>query len=1022
MPISWNEIKSRAHVFSHTWADAANEDSQGKPFWIDFFEIFGITNKRVATFEQAVKKLPALSGGKAKTDGFVDLFWPGMLLAEQKSRDKNLDAALTQALSHFAGIAERDLPQIVIVCDLARFRVHRLSTHETIEFALKDLHKNVKLFGFVAGYKVQTIQPQNPVNIKAADRMGRLHDALKASGYTGHPLEVLLVRLLFCLFADDTGIFQPAQAFRAFIEERTALDGSDLGARLAQLFQILNTAEDQRSKALDEPVAAFPYVNGKLFEEALPMADFSAAMREALLDACALDWSAISPAIFGSLFQSIMDDKARRNLGAHYTSEENILKLIKPLFLDALWAEFGKVKSNKIRLFEFHKKLRTLTFFDPACGCGNFLVISYRELRELELAVLRASHTDGQLTVDVHQLIGVNVDQFYGIEIEEFPAQIAQVALWLMDHQMNLRVSEEFGLYFARIPLKTTPHVVHGNALRVDWNEVLPAQRCSFLLGNPPFIGHHYQNTAQKLDQALVMHDIPGHGVLDFVANWYVKAVHYLRGEVAASAGYPLGAHEPSVPKSRPPGTPHSPLGLDDATVQSEKNGVRSQFRTTTSTVANSTERHWALTPVAALSGANPIRCAFVSTNSITQGEQVGVLWGWMLAQGVHIQFAHRTFNWSNEARGNAAVHCVIIGFGLEDVSGKVIYEYDDIKGEPHAVSATHISPYLVDAPNVVLPNRSEPISPVPPMRWGNKPTDGGHLLFTADEAAEFLEREPSAKKFVRPFISGGDFIDGESRYCLWLIDACPTELRSMPHLLARVDAVRKFRSESKAPSTRAFASSPTRFRQISQPMTSYLAVPEVSSERRHYIPMDFVQPDVICSNTLQFVGDATVFHFGVMTSRMHMAWVRTTCGRMKSDFRYSNTIVYNNFPWPDLPPSSEPNQPLALIHKAQEAIETAAQTVLDARAQFQTGPQPASLADLYDPLTMPPVLLKAHQKLDAAVDAAYALCGGKKSWKNDAERVAFLFELYQRYTSLLPAATAKAKRKTKASNQSETA
>ena len=449
MPISWNEIKSRALTFSRTWADAANEDSQGKPFWIDFFEIFGITNKRVATFEHAVKKLP---GANARTDGFVDLFWPGMLLVEQKSRGKNLDTALEQALSYFPGLSERDLPQIVIVCDFARFRVHKLATGETIEFALKDLHKHIKVFGFVAGYKTLEIKPQDPVNIKAAERMGRLHDALKASGYTGHPLEVLLVRLLFCLFADDTGIFQPAQAFRAFIEERTALDGSDLGSRLAQLFQILNTAEDKRSKALDEQVAAFPYVNGKLFDESLPMADFSPAMREALLDACALDWSAISPAIFGSLFQSIMDDKARRNLGAHYTSEENILKLIKPLFLDELWAEFARVKSNRNRLFEFHKKLRLLTFFDPACGCGNFLVISYRELRLLELEVLRASINSSQLGVDIHGLIGINVDQFYGIEIEEFPAQIAQVALWLMDHQMNLRVSEEFGLYFAPHP------------------------------------------------------------------------------------------------------------------------------------------------------------------------------------------------------------------------------------------------------------------------------------------------------------------------------------------------------------------------------------------------------------------------------------------------------------------------------------------------------------------------------------------------------------------------------------------
>ena len=666
MPLSWNEIKSRALTFSRTWADASQEDSQGKPFWIDFFEIFGITDKRVATFEHAVKKLPGL---KAKTDGFVDLFWPGMLLVEQKSRGKNLDAALTQALSYFPGIAERDLPQIIIVCDFARFRVHRLATGETVEFELKDLHKFTKIFGFMAGYKTQVIKAQSPVNIKAAEHMGRLHDALKASGYTDHPLEVLLVRLLFCLFADDTGIFQPASAFRTFVEERTDKDGSDLGSRLGQLFQVLNTDEAKRSQALDEQLAAFPYINGKLFTEPLPMADFTSAMREALLDACALDWSAISPAIFGSLFQSIMDDKARRNLGAHYTSEENILKLIKPLFLDGLWAEFEKVKSNKNRLFEFHKKLRTLTFFDPACGCGNFLVISYREIRLLELQVLRASQTAGQLTVDVHQLIGVNVDQFYGIEIEEFPAQIAQVALWLMDHQMNLRVSEEFGLYFARIPLRTSPHITHGNALQQDWNEVLPAQRCSYVLGNPPFVGAKFMDDVQREDTRLVFAGIDNAGLLDFVAAWYVKATHYLREAGSAT------------------------------------NDGR----------------------------ANPARVAFVSTNSIVQGEQVGVLWSWLLAQGVHIHFAHRTFSWTNEARGKAAVHCVIIGFGLEDVTGKVIYEYDDIKGEPHAVLATNINPYLVDAPNVVLPRRSRPICNVPEIGIGNKPIDNGNYLFTPD-------------------------------------------------------------------------------------------------------------------------------------------------------------------------------------------------------------------------------------------------------------------------------------------------
>jgi hypothetical protein len=994
MPISWNEIKSRALTFSRTWADAANEDSQGKPFWIDFFEIFGITNKRVATFEHAVKKLPGLN---AKTDGFVDLFWPGMLLVEQKSRGKNLDAALTQALSYFPGIAERDLPQIVIVCDFARFRVHRLVTNETIEFALKDLHKHIKLFGFVAGYKAQTIQPQDPVNIKAAERMGRLHDALKASGYTDHPLEVLLVRLLFCLFADDTGIFQPAQAFRAFIEERTAADGSDLGSRLGQLFQILNTAEDKRSKALDEQVAAFPYVNGKLFDEPLPMADFSAAMREALLDACALDWSAISPAIFGSLFQSIMDDKARRNLGAHYTSEENILKLIKPLFLDELWAEFGKVKSNKNRLFEFHKKLRTLTFFDPACGCGNFLVISYRELRLLELEVLRASNTAGQLTVDVHQLIGVNVDQFYGIEIEEFPAQIAQVALWLMDHQMNLRVSEEFGLYFARIPLRTTPHVVNGNALRLDWNEVLPAQRCSFVLGNPPFVGAKFMDDAQRDDTRLVFAGIDNAGLLDFVAAWYVKAAGYLNGATTSLGAAAIDAQANGAGEQR-----REAIGG-----QIPISGTNLfQVRGVTTNLGS--DPHLPVHPL-------PVRCAFVSTNSITQGEQVGVLWGWMLAQGVHIQFAHRTFNWSNEARGKAAVHCVIIGFGLEDRPGKVIYEYDDIKGEPHAVPASNINPYLVDAPDVVLPRRSSPICAVPEIGIGNKPIDDGNYLFTTEERDAFIATEPASAKWFRRWLGAVEFLNGYERWCLWLGDCPPSELRAMPEAMKRVQAVKAFRLASKSPPTQNLALTPTRFHVHNMPTAPYLVFPRHSSETRHFVPIGFAGPENLTGDACLMTGEATVFQFGILSSTMHNAWIRYTCGRIKSDFRLSAAIVYNNFPWPELPMSFEQNQAVAPVHKAQAAIKIAAQAVLDARAQFQTGAQPASLADLYDPLTMPPALLKAHQKLDAAVDAAYALSGGKKTWKNDAERVAYLFELYQRYTSLLPTDKAKPKRRAKA-------
>ncbi|MFZ2207592.1 MAG: type IIL restriction-modification enzyme MmeI, partial [Porticoccaceae bacterium] len=422
MPLSWNEIKDRALAFSREWADESRETAEAQTFWNQFFDIFGISRRRVASFEEPAQKL-------GNRRGEIDLFWKGMLIAEHKSRGKSLDRAYQQALDYFPGIIERELPRYVLVSDFARMRLHDLETGTAQEFALAELHKRVGLFAFIAGYATQTLAPEDPVNRRAAERMGRLHDRLKASGYTGHPLELLLVRLLFCLFAEDTGIFQPRKAFQDWVENRTAEDGSNLGALLAQFFQVLNTPVEKRSTALDEQLAAFPYVNGKLFEEILPVADFDRAMREALLDACALDWSQISPAIFGALFQSIMDAKARRNLGAHYTSEKNILKLIGPLFLDELRAEFEKVKNNRNRLFEFHKKLRGLTFLDPACGCGNFLVVAYRELRLLELEVLRASTGDarsGSLGLDLHGFLSVGVDQFYGIEIEEFPAQIAQ--------------------------------------------------------------------------------------------------------------------------------------------------------------------------------------------------------------------------------------------------------------------------------------------------------------------------------------------------------------------------------------------------------------------------------------------------------------------------------------------------------------------------------------------------------------------------------------------------------------------
>lgn len=497
------------------------------------------------------------------------------------------------------------------------------------------------------------------------------------------------------------------------------------------------------------------------------------------------------------------------------------------------------------------------------------------------------------------------------------------MALWLTDHQMNLKVSEEFGLYFARIPLRTSPHIVHGNALRMDWNEVLPAERCSYVMGNPPFVGAKFLDDAQRADVAAVFAGIDNAGLLDLVAAWYVQAARYI-----------------------------SPLPR-----AGEGSGVR---------------------------------VAFVSTNSICQGEQVGVLWSWLLAHGMKIQFAHRTFQWSNEARGVAAVHCVIVGFGAQDRGDKRIFDYEDIRGEPRVLDARNINPYLVDAADVLLPNRSQPICPVPPIGIGNKPIDGGNYLFTAEQRDQFLQREPGAAPWFRRWLGSDEFINGWERWCLWLGDCPPATLRQMPEVMQRIEAVRNFRLASKSAPTRKLAGQPTRFHVENIPDSTYLVIPEVSSERRQFIPIGFMQPDTLCSNLVKILPHATLFHFGVLSSTLHMAWVRAVCGRLKSDFRYSAGIVYNNFPWP-----------VDATDARRAAIETAAQGVLDARAQFPE----SSLADLYDPLTMPPALVKAHQALDRAVDAAYVPSGGKKSWASDAERVAFLFDLYQRLTSLLPAA-----------------
>lgn len=912
MALSWNEIKDRALKFTNEWKGESRERAEKDSFWNDFFNIFGISRRRLATFEEPVKKL---SGNQ----GFIDLFWKGTLLVEHKSKGKNLDAAFKQATDYFHGIKDYELPKYVLVSDFETFKLYDLDDKKEYEFTIQELHKNIKLFGFIAGYQKRTFKEEDPVNIEAAELMGKLHDQLEESGYKGHPLEVFLVRLLFCLFADDTGIFEK-DTFKELIEIKTNQDGSDLGAWLAQFFQVLNTPDKKRLKHLDEHLSDFQYVNGKLFEEPLPITSFNSKMREILLQCSALDWGKISPAIFGSMFQSVMKPEERRNLGAHYTSEKNILKLIKSLFLDELQDEFKKVKNNKNKLEEFHKKLGKLKFLDPACGCGNFLIITYRELRILELEVLKKLYGTQQV-IGIDQILNVDVDQFYGIEYDEFAARIAEVALWLMDHQMNLRVSEAFGLYYARLPLSKSAKITHGNALQLNWQELIAKENLSYIFGNPPFVGAKYQDKKQKSDMALVFKGVSSAGLLDYVCAWYLLAAKYINGTY--------------------------------------------------------------------------IKVALVSTNSISQGEQVSVLWNSLFIHDIHINYAHRTFQWNNEARGKAAVYCIIIGFSNFPDRSKFLFEYENVKGEPHVRKVFNINPYLIDGPNVLLSNRSNPLCDVPKIGIRNKPVDGGNYLFEDDQKKEFIRLEPNSRHLFKPWSGATEFLYLKKRWVLLVNEVSPSELRKLPMVIERIEAVKKFRLASKSKPTQKIAETPTRFHVENIPQSTFLLIPKVTSEKRKYSPIGFMSPEVICSDLVFISANAKLFHFGVLSSIMHQKWFEYTCGRLEGRNRYSSKVVYNNFPWPKAPSVKKKN-----------AVKAKAQNLLDVRAAFTD----STLADLYDPITMPPKLVKAHNDLDKAVD----LCYRPRAFTKETARIAYLFDLYNEYA--IPLSKEKMKTKIKKS------
>jgi hypothetical protein len=950
MPLSWNEIKHRAIAFSKDWKDETREDAEAKSFWDAFFNVFGVQRRTVASFEEPVKKL---TGDWA----YIDLFWPGTLLAEHKSAGKDLGKAHAQGMEYIRALASsgrgKESPRYLIVSDFQRIAIHDLEPEQdpnlplfqrippSFEFPLADFHKHIRHFFFIAGYKQHKLNPEDPANEEATQLMCDLHDALEegeygtdATGRAGHELKQFLVRLLFCLFGEDNGIF-PTRAFQLYIEDHTAADGSDLGPKLGQLFDVLNTAEDRRQKNLDPDLLQFAYINGDLFRERLSLPAFTRPMRGKLLACAAFDWSRISPAVFGSLFQAVMEPRERRQIGAHYTAERNILKVVRSLFLDELRSEFEAAKKDKsgrgkTRLLALQKKLASLRFLDPACGCGNFLVITYRELRALELEILLTLHAGQQQMgeADVFNLSLIDVDQMFGIEIEEFPARIAEVALWLTDHKANVRMSEAFGQFYKRIPLRKSPHIHVANALRLGWGTVLAPARCSYVLGNPPFVGKKEQSLEQKADMNAVWGDVKGAGVLDFVTAWYRLAADYIYG--------------------------------------------------------------------------TEIKVAFVSTNSISQGEQVSILWGYLLSRyQVKIHFAHRTFPWESESHGKAHVHVVIIGFGLSVLAEKRLYDYDADPRTPTLSIVRNISPYLVEANDTVVRGRTRPLCSVPEISYGSmmidkdrKAGDDAGLILTPANRCALIAESPTLAPFIRRLYGGDEFLNGIERYCLWLVDAPLILVRKSAMLRARIETVRKFRESSGREQTKRLAATPTLFGEIRQPSTPYLLIPKVSSEIRRYIPIGFVQPEIIASGSALIIPGAELFHFGVLSSAIHNAWMRSVAGRLESRFQYSNAIVYNNYPWPEAPTPAQ-----------RSAVETAAQRVLDARTAFPT----STLADLYDPLAMPPALAAAHAALDKAVDKCYR----SDPFPSDRARVEHLFALYEKLTApLAPTIRARPRRR----------
>ncbi len=917
------ERRAAARNFAEYWKNKGYEKGESQAFWLSLLrDVLGIEHpEQYIKFEDQIKL-----DHTSFIDGYIQATH---VLIEQKGIDKDLrkpikqsDGSLLtpfqQAKRYAAEMPYSQRPRWIIACNFKEFLIYDMEkpTGEPESILLSELPKEYYRLEFLVEEKNELLHREEQVSIKAGVLVGKLYDAILKQYInpddekTLRSLNMLCVRLVFCLYAEDAGIFGGHNKFHNYIQ---SFNIKDLRRALSDLFRVLDTKNEERDPYKDDALAAFPYVNGGLFvDEDIEIPNFTQEIVDLLLHNASeeFDWSQISPTIFGAVFESTLNPETRRSGGMHYTSIENIHKVIDPLFLDELHEEFNDIKALKVektretRINAFREKLGSLTFFDPACGSGNFLTQTYIELRRLENEALEVMQKGGQIGFDFGDIIKVSIGQFYGIEINDFAVTVAKTALWIAESQMLKETEDILQIDLDFLPLKSYANIVEGNALRIDWETVVPKDKLNYIMGNPPFVGYSLQTTAQKDDILSVYVDEKGKayktaGKIDYVAGWYFKASQLMLG--------------------------------------------------------------------------TSIRTAFVSTNSITQGEQVAGVWKPLYERfGIHIDFAHRTFRWDSEASIKAHVHCVIVGFSVApNDKPKQLYSSDRV------LLVDNINTYLISAPNIFVESRNKPICEIPQMAKGSIPVDDGNFFFDDDEYTEFIEKEPQAQKYIKRFYGAREYLHNINRWCLWLEGISPSELKSMPNVMKRVISIKEFRLQSPKEATRKYADYPTRFMEIRQPKAEYILFPSHSSENRKYIPIGFVTPDIICGNANLLISNATLYHFGILTSNVHMAWVRAVCGRIKSDYRYSNDVVYNNFPWPN--PTEE--------QKAK--IEQTAQAILDARALYPD----CSLADLYDEVAMPPELRKAHQANDKAVMQAYGFWGKLNS---ETECVAELMKMYQ--------------------------